>query len=527
VDSPDIEAHHALSRRTQLAWLAVYPLAWGALFAGSTLYWFLPAGLRLGTLWLLPRRSWWKMALLEWAAILALSLTRDVFQSLPGLVLSTLLPWCIYALTLRGIGRHARGTAARAALPRLLVVGAAAAILTTIALTAIDLNDDGVLPVGLGAMLLSYALGDLAGVVIVVPVLLVLRDQFGPDRIGWAALSAHGLVLAPLLVMGGTFGLSVPEAPVYPLVLALFPLLGIAYRFGWRQAAIAFGLLGLGLHAWGGSLLTAWGPGQLQVLITVMGCAALLLGVASDSQRMQRTALSATVQALSLRRTQLVAAANRIASLQEQERRRIGVELHDQLGQDMTAIATRLRVVERTAIDRTLRDGLVSIGLLVADAHTHLREVINHLHPAVLDRFGLARALAEGPFAEMLRDQNILYRCTIEGDADTLPDSVASTVYRICQEATTNCARHGCGGSVHIRLSVVPDVASSELTLYIEDSAGVLKINTERPGRGLQNIRDRAHTIGADYHFDPAAGTPRHALRLWVPHYREVEPSEA
>src|SRR3546814_6702633 len=84
-----------------------------------------------------------------------------------------------------------------------------------------------------------------------------------------------------------------------------------------------------------------------------------------------------------------------MAALQEHESRRIGAELHDQIGQDMTAIATRLRIVELTASNPTVLEGLSSISSLVTTAHGHLREVINELHPAVLDRFGLTRRSEE------------------------------------------------------------------------------------------------------------------------------------
>lgn len=521
-DRLPIETHRADPRRWRLLWLVLYPLAWFAFFSLSSLFWFLPAGLRLGTLWLLPRRCWWQMAVVEWVAILSLSLSRDVFESLPGLALSTVLPWCIYALTLRGVGRHGRGTPTREALPRLLVTGVLAATLTAMALTAIDLNDDGILANGLPAMLVSYALGDFGGVVFVVPIMLVISDQFGKERRPWLDIFANGLVVAPLLTILGLGALPQIEAPVYPLMLAMLPLFGIAYRFGWRPGALALGLLGVGVHFATDQITELWGPGQLQLLITAGGCAAILLGVASENQKVQRNALSATVQALSLRSTQLGEAANRMASLQEQERRRIGVELHDQLGQDMTAIATRLRVVERSSLDPVIRQGLASIGTLVGEAHVHLREVINQLHPAVLDRFGLARALAEGPFAEMLRDRGIGYICTVEGNVNNLPDNVASALYRICQEATTNYVRHGCGGSVRIHLAHAPSQHGGDLTLEIEDNAGRLDIDPLRPGRGLLNIRDRAHAIGAQYRFHTESGQPRHTLQLWVPHESET-----
>jgi two-component system sensor histidine kinase UhpB len=206
-----------------------------------------------------------------------------------------------------------------------------------------------------------------------------------------------------------------------------------------------------------------------------------------------------------------------MAALQEQERRRIGVELHDQIGQDMTAIATRLRIVELTASNPAVLEGLASISSLVTSAHGHLREVINELHPAVLDRFGLTRAIAEGPFAELLRDRGVLYTSRVQGRVDRLPDNIASALYRICQEAATNGARHGCGGRMHIRLTLIPTAVAAELTLEIEDQFGPIAVDPDRPGRGLLNIRDRANALGASYHFEPASGTPRHRVQMWIP----------
>ena len=517
VDKSNIETHRPPPRRPETYLLALYPFAWWALFAGSNLYWFLPAGLRLGMLWMLPRRSWWKMAVVEFTAILALSLSRDAFESLLGLLSSTVLPWCIYALALRGIGRHGRHTPSRAALPRLLVTGLVAAIFTTTALTAIDLNDDGVLAAGLPATLVSYALGDFAGVIMIVPILLAVRDQFGADRVLWDAWLANGLVLAPLLVMLGLYTLPVIEAPVYPLVLALFPVFGIAYRFGWRPGAIAFSALGMGIHAFSGSIESLWGTGQLQLLITVSGCAALLLGVASETQRTQRIALSATVEALSLRRNQLTDVADRMALLQQQERRRIGVELHDQLGQDMTAIATRLRVVERTAAEESVKIGLASIGRLIDDAHAHLREAINDLHPAVIDRFGLARALCEGPMAEMLKDRGIEYVPEIEGDIDRLNETIAMSLYRICQEAANNCVRHVGRGRFRIAIGLLSGPHDAVVSLSIDDDGGEVSPYKTRDGRGLKSIADRAEALGAAYQLNLQSGKPRHSLLLRLP----------
>jgi two-component system sensor histidine kinase UhpB len=326
--------------------------------------------------------------------------------------------------------------------------------------------------------------------------MLAMADQFGSQRRPWPALLAYGVALAPAAIVLGLSLLPVIEAPVYPLAIALLPLFLIAYRYGWRPATIAYGLLCLALVTATLPQVSSLKPGQLPLLMAMVGCAVLLLGVATENLRNTRIEMEGIVRTLRTRSAELARAANRMAALQEQERRRIGVELHDQIGQDMTAIATRLRIVELTATN-----------------------------PAVLDRFGLARAIAEGSFAELLRDRGVLYTSRVQGPVDRLPDNIASALYRICQEAATNGARHGCGGRMHIRLTLVPSEVAAELTLEIEDQFGPFAVNPDRPGRGLLNIRDRADAIGASYRFDPESGQPRHRLHLWVPiAYPDADP---
>src|SRR3546814_14353114 len=76
-----------------------------------------------------------------------------------------------------------------------------------------------------------------------VPIMLALADQFGPERRPWPLLLAYGVGLAS---PAGVLGLSLlPSiaAPIYPLALALLPLFLVAYRYGWRPAMISYGLL--------------------------------------------------------------------------------------------------------------------------------------------------------------------------------------------------------------------------------------------------------------------------------------------
>lgn len=498
--------------------LAAYPLTWVALFAASSTYWFLPAGLRLAILWMLPRRYWWKMALAEWSGMVLLGLFRESFDTPLAVVLSTLLPWCVYAGSVRLASQQALRSPTLESMPLMLACGLLAALANAMGLSVIQWLDGGATHALSGALLFSFALGDFVGIVIVAPLLIAFRDHNGRWRQSTAPFLAEGLVLVPLSLALGAASLPLPAAARYPLPFAILPLFWLAFTHGWRAGLVAFALLSTGVYLFDRSLFAIWPPGQLQVLLAASGAAALLLGISSDTLRTQARALAATVEMLSMRTKALSEAANRLTSKEEDERRRIGAELHDQIGQDMTAIATRLRVTLRTRDNPALlQSGLEALGSLVADAHSHLRDVINHLHPLALDRFGLARALADGPLAEMLRDNDVDFACVVEGEVDRLPLPVATAIYRICQEAATNSARHGCGNRVGIHLSVTPRDEDAEVVLRIEDEAGPLALLPDQPGHGLQGIRDRANAMGADYYFHHDSGRPRHWLQLRVP----------
>jgi two-component system sensor histidine kinase UhpB len=515
---PSIETRRRAERRGELLWLLAYPLAWIALFHFSTPYWNLPAGLRVGWLLLLDRRSWPWMMVVEWAVLLGLRFFGgdSWFHGLPAQLLVSLAPWGIYALAVHVVGPRTIVPLSAQSIPRLLLLAAVGASANALMLTfAIWLDGGTAQP---GTKWFTFALGSFAGIVLVVPLMLLARDRMLSTQTREHPLLAKGLVVLPAALVA--LSLLVPDWERFALICALIPLLWLAARDGWRPAALAALLLSITTFLTHDSAVTSWQPAQLQLLIAITASAALMIGSTREALADQGRALARAVDMLSKRTQALSDAANRLTSQQEEDRRRLGRELHDELGQDMTAIATQLRLVERGVGDTEVRNQLRGIERLVDTAHDHLRVAIGHLHPLVLDRFGLARALSAGPLAEMTRGQRIDYRCEIEGDVDALPMNIATAIYRICQEVVTNGVRHGCGGRLHLRLRlrVQPDASETPLlTLTAEDDAGLLKIPRGNLGFGLQGIRDRANAIGATYIFSLDSGVPRHWLQLAVP----------
>lgn len=499
--------------RAELLWLALYPLAWAGLFSVSTSYWFLPAGLRLYTLLVLRRQKWIWMALVECLLVLSLVLWQDKYQTIPALIIATVLPWGIYAEVVRSCREHSITSLTPQSMSRLLTCGMIAASITALILSGNEALDGH--PEQIAATFFADAVADFVGVVLIVPALLIIRERVVGRRISWRPLFAKGLVFVPLLVV--LAAIPIPGAANYIPILAIVPVLWLSYRSGWQMGTAAVTFLAIGTYAADKLMSVSWDIHQVQAVLALTASASLLIGSSNDALAESGRTLTRFAGMLSERTRALTETANRLSSLREEDQHRLGRDLHDELGQDLTAIATHLRLVERSVHDAELRDNLRSIEHLVQTAHEHLHDTINRLHPLVLHRFGLSRALQAGPIAELTRVEHIDYRCLIEGDIDHLPANVATTIYRICQEAATNGVRHGCGGRILVHISTESLGRDTLLTLRVNDDAGNLDIAPDHYGSGLQGIQDRANAIGATYCFDPGTGTPRHWLRIILP----------
>lgn len=511
-----IETRRTTHRPARWAVPVGYAVLYGALHFTSSMYWFLPAGLRLAALWMAPRSMWPALAVADIGTALAVRSFRGTFDMPAVLVAASVMPWCLYALVVHRFGRAPSGAPTPESMMRFLLCGIGAALGNAFFLTVFIALDAGETPAAQLSQLFLFGLGDFIGILLIAPLFRMLLAQFRGPPAPWSSIFANGCVLLPAAIALGMAMLPAERIEFYPVLLASFMLFWIAYRFGWRAGSVALLLLSASLYLFDDKLFAVWQPVQLQWLMAAAGFGTLTLGISADSLRTQGRALKATIDMLSTRTRALGDAANRLVSQQEEERRRIGAELHDQLGQDMTAIATRLRLVARTTDSPDVIAGLRSIDELVASAHAHLRETIQSLHPLVLDRFGLARALSVGPMAELAREHDVDYRCTIDGDVDSLPHDVATNIYRICQEVTTNAVRHGCGGQLHIRLHAHHHFTATDVTLRIDDEAGPFDMPVDHAGLGLQSISDRADAIAGEYRFDPLDGHPRHRLEVRV-----------
>lgn len=201
--------------------------------------------------------------------------------------------------------------------------------------------------------------------------------------------------------------------------------------------------------------------------------------------------------------------ARRALGAQEAERQRIARELHDEVGQQLTALLLQLASARRGA-PADLREALGSADVLARDALEDVRRVARELRPEALDDLGLPSALAA--LGERLRQQTGLEldQDVASGLPPLTPDEEL-VVYRVAQEALTNVIRHA--GVSRAELALRP--RDGELVLEVRDAgAGFDPAAVE--ATGLRGMRERALLVGARLEVESAPGRGTR-IRLRVP----------
>ena len=193
----------------------------------------------------------------------------------------------------------------------------------------------------------------------------------------------------------------------------------------------------------------------------------------------------------------------RLLAVQEDERRKLGAELHDRTAANLAAIKLLLQDIAAKLPKRksgALGHQMEDIQALMADTSDIIREIAVDLHPPLLDFLGLDTALTNlaATFAQRL---GIPVRLRSTG-MPRLDGAVETALYRIVQEALTNCARHACAGNIDIELTRTSD----RIVLAIaDDGIGFVPATAASgDGLGLATMRERTQFAGGIFRLDAA-----------------------
>jgi signal transduction histidine kinase len=213
----------------------------------------------------------------------------------------------------------------------------------------------------------------------------------------------------------------------------------------------------------------------------------------SDDQRTRAQAAEGQMRELS---QQLVAA-------QEEERRKLSRELHDHIGQMLTALRMELGRIDRVrpANDARVATAVAECRQLVDNMVHLVRDLALGLRPTMLDDFGLQPAL-EWLGRDFTRRSGVPVALHISEGLDALGDQHRTCVYRVVQEALTNCVRHARATAISVTVRAREDA----IEVTVSDDGIGLDPERRGTGFGLRGIEERVRELGGTISMKSAAG---------------------
>ncbi|MBI5920639.1 MAG: hypothetical protein HY847_03195 [Betaproteobacteria bacterium] len=176
----------------------------------------------------------------------------------------------------------------------------------------------------------------------------------------------------------------------------------------------------------------------------------------------------------------------------EEERKRLARELHDELGQSVTAIRLIATSLARSADATNLAQGAGKINEIAAGLYDCVHRIVRELRPAVLEQPDLATALNDLVQEWRSRHRDIELVLKLEGDLGDLGEALTLGVFRSVQEALTNVLKHA--GADRIWLSVIRRDGSIEVCIEDDGSGQAKKLSGS--GHGLVGMRERMMALG-------------------------------
>jgi signal transduction histidine kinase len=309
-------------------------------------------------------------------------------------------------------------------------------------------------------------------------------------QVRWRPYYIFAPVLAAVWAWYGVFAIhDMATAGMSSALLLSAVTLGTAYVFMRQDRAtpstgarlLSWAFLLWGLHHLDYPLLRAQGSG---VLLGVFMDVTLLVLVAVGTLTL---VLGEERTALAQRSAQLEQLSALLLRAQEEERRRIARELHDQAGQTLTALKIELDL-----------EGRKEASMRVAEVLAQIRDVSELLRPRALDDLGLVPAL-RAMAADFARRTQIPVAIDADDSQGWAPET-ALTLYRVAQEALTNVARHSGAKRAWVRI----EREGAACRLVIEDDGHGLP-NVLKPHLGLMGMRERVTAAGGTLRLETAS----------------------
>ncbi|MGQ0577884.1 MAG: ATP-binding protein [Betaproteobacteria bacterium] len=197
----------------------------------------------------------------------------------------------------------------------------------------------------------------------------------------------------------------------------------------------------------------------------------------------------------------------RSMQVQEEERRNLARELHDELGQSLNAIKVdAVTIRDRSAAFPEIHRSALSIIEVSSQVYEVVRSLMRRLRPVALDELGLRSAVQYS--VEQWQRRHAGVRCTFsaEGELDDLDEQTNITLYRLVQECLTNVAKHADATKVDISMAR----AAQEVRLSFSDNGRGFDPSQKRRGLGLVGLRERVEALAGHFELESMSGRGVH-----------------
>lgn len=180
-----------------------------------------------------------------------------------------------------------------------------------------------------------------------------------------------------------------------------------------------------------------------------------------------------------------------IIHLQEEERKKLARDLHDEIGQYLTAVHIDASAMVAAKKLSVARESAQAIAQITRQMMMTIQDILSRLRPRVLDELGLSLALAELIHHWRDRNRGIMVVNAISNHLSQPDEAVAVTIYRILQECLTNISKHAAATRVTIEVTEVSD----ELYLMVEDDGRGFDTSVQSRGYGLAGMQERVEGL--------------------------------
>jgi len=205
-----------------------------------------------------------------------------------------------------------------------------------------------------------------------------------------------------------------------------------------------------------------------------------------------------------------------LITLQEQERKNLARDLHDEFGQCLTAINTDATVVLKAAEKKypELKQSAQAMSQLSRHLMDMVSGLLQKLRPGVLDELGLEVALDDLISQWQTRHSEIKVDVKLQLEAEAISETLGIAVYRLVQESLTNISKHARASAVSIRVSQDKQGQQQGIRIQVRDNGIGLPATPSGQGMGLPGMRERVEGLGGQLQLSNQAGT---IIQAWIP----------